>query len=167
MKGNWKVPILTTLVVIHSIIGISSILFILLYAFSINVPIITTAVICIVLSFIIFRRCIHIDIYEYVRDGEDDIPDYAQDNYIRKLIQKILLKEPERCKNLTDLRLDIIGNVEPLLLCDTKHDMIDICNYRIHYIVINVILIILLMLKYKLKQFLPLFLLWFFVVFKV
>ena len=59
-----------------------------------------------------------------------------------------LNKGNSQCKNLTDLRLDIVSNVEPLISCNSKDDMVDICNYRIHYIVINIILLVILVIKH-------------------
>ena len=165
MEKSLQFSVLITLVAIHSVLGVSSILFIILYAFERDVPFITYMAIAIAVSFIIFRRCILIDIYEFFRDGAIDLPGYAKDNYIREKFQKLFrIKD---CRDLTEYRLDILSNTSPMIGCKDSKDIQELHNYKIHYIVINIIIVVILLIKYNLKSLLPLLLIWFFSVFKL
>ena len=79
--ANGKICLLSLIVFGHVLFGISSILFIVFFAFGIDNKIVDGFVTATVVSFLLFRRCIVVDLYESVRCGETDLPDYARDNF--------------------------------------------------------------------------------------
>jgi hypothetical protein len=166
-KGAWKILTLALLVISHLIIFMATILFIVFFAYNKDNSIVNAIVIGVVFSFIVFRRCVYIDIYEYIRDGNINIPDYAKDNYYRKMAQNWLGTKCETRKDLTNFRLDILDNLNPLVKCVDPEEIKDMYNYKIQYTCLNILLTIILLIKYDMKKFLPLFLVWFFVVFRI
>lgn len=151
-----KVPVLTLLVLLHSIFGISSILFLIGYSFGISYLPLDIIVSLTAISFIIFRRCIIVDLYNYIRDGEK-VPYYATDGFPRNIVRKLSGKPVK--KDLTKCRLDILSN--------TKISTPQQYSQKIHYIVINMMVVMTLMAKYRQHRFLPILLLWFFTVFEL
>jgi hypothetical protein len=164
---NSKIFLLTLIVIGHVFFSASSILFILLYSLGINSVVVDALALGTVISFLIFRRCIAIDIYEYVRGGDTEIPDFARDNFFRKCIQGLLNRENHRKVDMTHHRLDILENIFPIVeTCDTETVEM-MLNRKNHYIIINIIMAVILLVKYNLKQFLPLLIVWLFLTFPV
>ena len=163
-----KIPLLSISVFIHSIIGISSFIFILFYSLNIHNSFIDLLAICIVISFIIYKNCIDIDIYEdiYSLDNNHDIPDYAKDDFIRKYIVKIFNLDTDNT-DYTNLRLDKLTNLRPMLNISNNQNITTLFNRKIHYICINIILSVLLITKYNLQYLLPCLIIWFFSTFKI
>jgi hypothetical protein len=164
-KGGWKILSLALLVISHLIIFIATILFIVFFAYNKDNSIVNAIVIGVVFSFIVFRRCVYIDIYEYIRD-DLVVPDYAKDNYYRKMAQNWM---GSSCNDtdLTDFRLDILDNVTPFVKCSNRKEITEMYNYKIQYTCLNILLTIIVLIKYDMKQFLPLFLVWFFATFRI
>lgn len=163
-----KIPLLSIFVFIHSIIGISSFIFILFYSLKIHSSFIDILAICIVVSFIIYKKCIAIDIYEdiYSLDNNNDIPYFAKDNFLRNYIVNIFNLNSDNT-DFTSLRLDKINNLSPLLNINNNNYITTLFNRKIHYICINIILSVLLITKYNLQYLLPCLIIWFFSTFKV
>lgn len=168
VKKFIKIIFMTMMSIVHLLVGLSTILFILLYSLGIDISIVTLSATMVALSFVIFRRCIQIDIYEYIKGFDNNLPDCCKDGWIFKKIQEFLFnKDPNNSGHFSTQRLDILSNLNPFLNTD-NFDVIDgIHNERIHYIVINSVLAILLLVKYNLKEYIPLFLIWFFTIFPV
>lgn len=162
-----KIKALSLLVLIHAFIRVIAILFIILYSFGKHNNYVTIIVVGVVLSFVIFQRCIHVDLFEFIRNNDDNLPEHTKDNYYIALFRKILNSDNKHSDDLTSLRLDILDNIDPYVECNTKKEMNELLNIKIHYIVFNMIFAVLLLVKFNLKQFLPLLLVWFFTIFKV
>jgi hypothetical protein len=143
-----KIPLLTICVLIHSIVGLSSFAFIVMYSLNVHNTIVDIMIACIVVSFLYHKRCVMIDIYEDINklDGNTDLPPVARDNFLRSLITT-------DDTDLTHLRLDVIDN-----LAITK----DFFNRKMHYIVTNIILSTLLLEKYNMKIGIPGLIIWMF-----
>lgn len=167
-KSNLKIPLLSISVFIHSIIGISSFIFILFYSLNIHNSFIDLLAIIIVISFILYKKCIAIDIYEdiYSLDNNHNIPDYAKDNFVRQTIVKLFDLNSDNT-DYTNLRLDRINNLNPMLNITDNEYITIMFNRKIHYICINIILTVLLITKYNLHFLLPVFIIWFFSTFKI
>jgi hypothetical protein len=164
---NSKIFLLTLIVIGHVFFSASSILFILLYSFGVNNKVVDFLALGTVISFLIFRRCIAIDIYEYVRDGDTEIPDFARDNFFRKCIQGLLNREDHKKVDMTHYRLDVLKNICPIVETNDSVATEMMLNRKNHYIVINIIMAVILLIKYDLKQFLPLLVVWLFLIFPV
>lgn len=161
-----KIYLLSALVLVHGLFSVSTISNILLYSLgrhSVTLDILSAIV---VFSFVIFKRCIMIDIYEYFRDGETNLPRMAKDNYVREELKSIT-KRKQKEKDLTPLRLDIITNIIPLLKVDNKDDFMKLYSRKINYMVINVIIAVILCIKYKIKYLIPGLLVWLFSMFPI
>ena len=164
--------ILTILSLFHSLFSLSSTLFILLTPFNVNSGILNGMVIFVVLTFILFRRCIAVDIYDTISDLAQvdyaDLPNMAKDNYLKKSLQCSLsgdqpdIIKKKMKKGLRHLRLDIIESVKPLMNCRNEVKMKKMYNHRLHYILINIILCVMLMYKFKCIKFMPLLIVWIF-----
>lgn len=137
--------LLTACVVIHAIFGASSFVFILGNSWLSNgISPLHFLVILTVSSFIYYKRCVMIDIYDHVYNLEKDpeikkkIPDYAKDNYPRNLIRKMI--GTKAGIDMTPYRSDIIQKDigEP-----AKHDGVILKKYysqKFQYSIINIVL---------------------------
>ena len=163
--------ILTVLSIGHTIFGISSVISMVSFSLNLDVPIADTLAFLSVLSFIFLGKCVYIDIYNYFKKGipECDIPCHAKDNYARKKFHQFFSKnEKGDCppeKDHTNLRLDKICNITPMLTCSEPEEMTLFFNRKIQYILFNSILLIMLSVKYGFKQYLPLFIIWIIITF--
>lgn len=168
-----KIFLLVCLVGIHMIFMISSIIFMITYSFNTNYKnnFLDFMIICIVVSFIIFKKCILIDIYEYIKnldDIEDDLPDIAKDNYFRNKLKTLFGgKINKDAIDYTVYRLDKLKNVEPMYQNLDKNLIQNMYNHKVHYLLANIILILMLLHKYKLEKMIPLFIVWILNVFKL
>ena len=161
-----KVGVLTMIVIFHSIFGISSILCIVFYSLGIHSSIVDILSLCNVMSMILYNKCVAIDIYETVRDGYDDIPEIAKDNYLRKSIVSIFKNTDFRHQeDYTKLRLDILSNMSPFIDTDCEISLKKFFTRKLHYIVINILICTVLIIKYKYKHLLPVILGWIFFIF--
>ncbi len=152
------IKFLTLLVIIHSIFCVSGSLFLLSFAFNKDIKILDILVLFTIISFIVFRRCIMVDIYNFFKKGVKNIPDYAKDNYPRKMLKKMLGKKiPD--KDLTPLRLDIISNICPLV-GEKEENIKKFFNRKIEYLLFNIILTTVFLIKYNLQKFIPLLAVW-------
>jgi hypothetical protein len=155
-----KIAMLTTIVMAHILFSLSTLVFLLLYSVKIDNSLVTGIATTTATSFVICKRCVAVDIYEFVRGGETELPSVAKDNFFRKNIQKLLNSSTE---DLTPLRLDIIENVGPLCVAPVEEARVRLLlNRKIQYIVINSLVIVLLLEKYKMTYLISLFVLWIF-----
>jgi hypothetical protein len=158
--------LLSVLVIIHSIFGIASVTTMLTFFYDKDIPIADYLSGLSVISFIFFNKCLAIDIYDYCKGdiNPEKLPEYCKDNYIRKKIHK--LNGCDFSEDHTYLRLDKIKNLTPLKECSNNNGDFELFfNRKIQYIVFNIILTIILAVKYKIKEYLPLLLLWVFFTF--
>lgn len=153
------IEFLTFLVITHAIFCVAGSLFIVSYSFGYNFPILDFLVLANVVSFIVFRRCIMIDIYNYFANGKKNLPDRAKDNYPRILFNKLLGKTKNK-RDLTPLRLDIIQNIKPFVNTSNVKKINTFLNRKIEYTSINILLTVLLITKYRLNFLLPVLFVW-------
>ena len=157
-----KSQILTSLSIIHTILGL--IVFSSIYFYSIEYNVLWVDIIaCLVpISFILFRRCIHLDIHNYIKNNEE-LPEYTEDGYYFNKLQKIIFKKEILSKTcLKQYKGGYVDSVEHFCELNDEQTIKDIFNEKIHYIVINCILVITLLSKYNMKKIIPIYLLWFF-----
>ena len=160
-----KNQVLATLSVIHSVIGFVVVLSILSFSLDANTPILDLIAAMVPLSFILFNRCVHLDFYELIK-GDSDIPEYAEDGYyFNKLQVMIFGKEIMSKPEINEFKGGKVTDVSHFCEIQDPDIIKNIYNEKTHYIVINCVLIITLLTKYKQKKLIPLFLIWFFVVF--
>jgi hypothetical protein len=116
-------------------------------------------------SFLFFKRCILIDLHEYIRKDLKDLPYTAKDGFSRDIMKRIVDRITDNKKEELDeekndriqySRLDILGNVEPFIVEDEPDVVHDMYNRRMQYIAGNLIMGSFLMSKYNIKLF-PLF----------
>jgi hypothetical protein len=150
---NVKNISLCILSLLHALLGISSLIFFILFSFGIHNVFIDILVTCIIVSFVITQRCIHIDFTNVIQNEHSDIPEYCKDGFIFKNIFGIE-------NDLKEHRLDILSK-------DLPNTDTHIFNVKIHYIVTNISLLLLLLVKYRQQKFIPLVLLWFYIVFPI
>ena len=156
--------ILAFLVILHTIIGLASVGTMLSFFFNKNIPYIDSLAFLSVISFLLCKRCLFIDIYDYFKGDIDpeDLPDYSKDNYFRKKMHNF---NGSQSVDYTYLRLDILDNLDPLKKCIDPGQYRLFFNRKVHYIIFNTILTLILAVKYDKKQYLPLFLIWVFATF--
>jgi hypothetical protein len=160
-----KNKVLATLSVLHSVIGFIVVLSILSFSFEGNTPILDLISAMVPLSFLLFNRCIHLDFYEYIK-CDSEIPEYATDGYYFNKLQVLLFgKEIMSKPEINEFKGGKVTDISHFCDLDDPDIIKDIYNEKIHYIVINCILIVILLTKYNQKKLIPLFLIWFFVVF--
>ena len=115
-------------------------------------------------AFIIFNRCILIDLYDYIKDLDnikDLIPEYAKDNFIRNKIKNFFSsKQYSSDIDYTQYRLDILNNVLPMKLLKDIRLLENMYNHKIQYVLANIVLIILLLCKYNLHRCIPILVIW-------
>jgi len=157
-------------VMVHIFIMISCVFFIVSHSiFNYHNNYLDILVILTILSFLIFKKCILIDVYNYLADlgGKDDnIPLWAKDNFLRNFIKKILGVSVDET-DYTQYRLDKLNNINPMVNVEDKEFMNTLFNHKIHYIASNIILIFVVINKYNLPQISPLIFYWVFNVFKL
>jgi hypothetical protein len=153
-----EILILSSLVIIHTVVGLGSVGAMITYSLGDNYPIFDILAFFSIISFLIFRRCIAIDIYDLFKEGipDSEIPDYARDNYFRKMIHSYSDSESI---DFTHLRLDILDNIKGISDCHLFF------NRKAQYIIFNTVLVMILSTKYSFKFLLPLFLSWVLIVF--
>lgn len=165
-KNKARIYLVTFLVLLHTIITINNFLFIIFFSIGKSNKVVDFIVLASILSFVLFGKCIFVDIYHYIK-GNSLFPEYCEENYYKKLLQRWLRSDAKYSKDLTKLRLDILRNVDPLLECESKEELTDMFNFKMHYTTISVVLTILLLIKYNLKSMIPMLIIWFFVIFKI
>lgn len=140
----------------HSLLGISTLIFFMLFSFGIHNTFIDILVAGIVISFVLTQRCIHIDFTDVIQNQQSEeleIPSYCEDGFIFKNVLGIQ-------NYLKEHRLDILSQ-------DLPSTHTHIFNTKIHYIVTNILLLIILLIKYEQQKFIPLFLVWFYMTFPI
>ena len=156
------IVILTIFVILHTAFGLAGIVSMVSFFLSMNFPAADYLSMLSVISFLLCRRCIAIDIYRLVKGDSENLPDYAKDNYFRKKIHNF---KGTQSIDYTHLRLDILENLEPLKACENPEEYALFFNRKVQYIVFNTILLLVLAIKYNKKQYLPLYMLWIFMTF--
>jgi hypothetical protein len=148
-----EIFLLTICVIMHTIFGIGSVATMLTFSFREHYIIFDFLALCSVISFLIFKRCLAIDIYEFIKgDLEDsEIPFYAKDNFFRKLIHNF---NDTQTIDYTYKRLDILDNISEISDCHLFF------NRKVQYILFNTVLILILGVKYRVEFLLPLFMAW-------
>ena len=143
--------LLTIIVISHTIVGLGSVGSMITYSINENYPILDILAFLSIVSFLLFKRCIAIDIYDIFKEGipDSEIPDYARDNYFRNIIHL----NPGAI-DYTHMRLDILDNIKGISECNLFF------NRKAQYIIFNTVLVMLLTTKYHFKFLLPVFLSW-------
>jgi hypothetical protein len=148
-------------VLLHSIFSIGSFVFIFFYALNIHSPIIDFIVSITVISFLVFNRCVAIDVYEYIRAGRSELPSVASDDLARNILKNFLRsKTKKKDKKLPSLRLDILTNVKPFTLVQEEETLLKFLSRKMHYTVINIILTVILLIKYDKQWLIPMLIPW-------
>lgn len=176
-QSNTKIFLLTCTVMFHTLFMMACIIFVFTYSFLplYNNKSLDFMVLCIAISFIVFKKCILIDVYNYIKnldnikDELNILPDIAKDNYFRNKIKLFFTGEDTGKDTLdyTPYRLDILQNVEPMFKILDKQLHQNMYNHKVHYLIANIILIIILLHKYNLEKLIPLFIAWILSVFKL
>lgn len=158
-----KILLLTIMSIGHSIVGLLVLVFIILFSLDIDIEFVDHIAFLPAFLFLVFNRCAHLDVYEYIK-GDEDLPEYAKDGYITKNIQKLLFNDVIMAKS-NDYRADKVVDISPF--CEVSDPVIikDIFNDKILYITINCIIIILVLTKYNMQSYIPLFVAWLFYTF--
>ena len=198
LKDSAKLPIeidifiLSVLATVHSFFTVAIFIFIAITSLGIDVPFLNWLMILAVCSFLVFRRCVATDLYNFMYNhiqnytcsdstllysghdlSEESLPFFAKDNYIRKCIQRLMTGESVNSserkiqKSLRALRLDILKNIDPLLNCKDIKSLQKMHNHRLHYIILNIVLILMLIYKFNAVKLIPLLLVWVFSVFSL
>lgn len=157
-----KSQILISLSITHTILGMIVLSSIYFYSIDYDVQWVDIVACLVPISFIIFRRCIHLDLHELIKNNEA-LPEYTEDGYYFNELQKLIFKKEIISKShLKEYKGGPVGSVEHF--CDLEDEEIikDIFNEKVHYIVINCILVVILLSKYNMKRLIPLYLAWFF-----
>lgn len=157
-----KSQLLISLSITHTILGMIVVSSIYFYSIGYDVLWVDIVACLVPISFIIFRRCIHIDVCEYIKNNEE-FPEYTEDGYYFNQLQKLIFKKEIISKShLKDYKGGYVDDVEHFCELNDQETIRDIFNEKIHYIVINCILIITLLTKYNMKRLIPIYLMWFF-----
>lgn len=172
---NIDVFLLIIAAMVHSLFTLAVLIFIIITPFNTDIPVVTVMAFLMTMSFILFKRCIATDWYDYIKENvdviEEKLPFIAKDNFARKYIQSIFdncfsTKPGKKNKKLRKLRLDILKNFEPLMGVSEK-ELKKRHNHRLHYILLNIIVIMMLIYKFRLIKLTPLLLIWILTVFDV
>jgi len=165
-QSRVKVFLLCSSVFTHSFIMLSCLFFIVSYSiFNYSNKLIDLIVFSTCLSFIFYKKCVIIDIYDYIKNLDKNnthkpIPDWAKDNFLRNKIKDFFNIEKDN-KDYTQFRLDKLKNIEPILKNKTSQpEAQTMFNHKIHYLVSNVILIVLFLGKNRLNFLIPVFIYW-------
>lgn len=157
-----KNQFLVFLSILHTVIGFTVMTCILSFSFNKHYPTIDFISSLVPFSFIIFRRCVHLDFFSFVK-GDECLPEYVEDGFFFNKLQKLLFKkEIMSKKELNKFKGGDVKDVQHFCNLDDEKTIQNIFNEKTHYITINSILIIILLTKYKMKQFIPFYLGWFF-----
>lgn len=143
----------------HSFFTLSSLFFVFMTAMGIHNIFIDVGAFLTFFSFFIFRRCVLIDIYANIKQdlNQFDLPLMARDSTTRDAIKTFVNKfyknksniNPEKIKEIEEIRLDILKNIEPFLLQKDYHIVEDMYNRKIQYIAGNIIVGMMLITKYN------------------
>lgn len=172
-QSKTKIFLLILSVFIHSIFIAASVFFMVFSCFTSKRSIVLDSLVAaVIISFILFKKCIMIDIYEYIKnlDGlEYELPAIAKDNYLRNSIKKFLglTLNNEDEVDYTPLRLDDITNTNPMKNLNDEDVINHLYNRKMHYIIGNIILIMIMISKYNLTKGIPVFVVWLVKTFKV
>lgn len=185
---NIDIFLLIIVALVHSLFTLAVLTFIIITPFNIDIPIVSFMAFLMTASFILFRRCVATDWYDYIKNNveviEENLPSIAKDNFLRKYIQEIFInlyniiyptpdkikkKKKTKKKKLKELRLDILKNFEPLINQNniSPNELKSRHNHRLHYILLNIIVIMMLIYKFRLIKLTPFLLIWIFIVFEV
>jgi hypothetical protein len=157
-----KKQILVAMSLLHTILGFIVVACILSFSFDINLPYVDLMASLVPISFVIFRRCIHLDACEFIKNGEK-MPEYTEDGYFFNKLQRYIFNTEILSKTeLRDFKGGDIGDVEHFCSIDDENIIKGIFNEKVHYITINSIIIVVLAAKYNMKKFIPMYLAWFF-----
>lgn len=157
-----KNQFLVFLSILHTVIGFTVMTCILSFSFNKHLPLVDLISSFVPLSFVIFRRCIHLDFFSYIK-GNECLPEYTEDGYFFNKLQKMLFKkEIMSKKELNEYKGGDVKDVLPFCSLEDKKTIQNIFNEKTHYITINSLVIVILLTKYKLRQFIPFYLGWFF-----
>jgi hypothetical protein len=156
-----KIFLLKVSALSHSYFTMGSIIFIAGNALGFDNPLLDIAAILTFLSFILFKRCVMIDIYNTVKQdhNEMDLPMLARDSSTREFIKSITRNfvkpkdNPVNEDRIHSMRLDILKNVEPFIEEDDRATVRDMYNRKIQYICGNIILGMSLISKYGLYHY--------------
>ncbi len=165
MQLQTTVVLLSISVIIHSFFGIASLITIITYSFSKNLLLFDILSSINVLSLLIFKKCLAVDIYECIRGDTENLPDIAKDNFLRNKIVSLFKDNSGTVEDFTQLRLDKIDNLTPLINSTDTSYFTKMYNRKHHYLLINIILMIILLTKYNMKKFIPLIIIWIFTIF--
>jgi hypothetical protein len=163
-----KIFLLKLSTVSHAYFTVGSIFFILTTAVGVHNTFLDLSAALTFLSFILFQRCLMIDIYNGIKQdtNEVDLPVLARDSSTREFIKKLTRKfvkpkrSPEDEDKIHSMRLDILRNVEPFVEEDDEWTIKDMYNRKIQYICGNIIVGIVLINKYNMNRYLILILGW-------
>lgn len=156
-----KSQILISLSITHTILGMIVLSSIYFYSIDYDVQWVDIVACLVPISFIIFRRCIHLDLHEWIRDN-DDLPEYTEDGYYFNQLQKLIFKKEIISKShLKEYKGGYVDDVEHFCELEDEDIIKDIFNEKLHYVVINCILVVTLLSKYNMKRLIPLYLGWF------
>lgn len=183
---NIDIFLLIIVALVHSLFTLAVFTFIIITPFNIDIPIVSFMAFLMTASFILFQRCIATDWYDYIKNNvdviEEKLPFIAKDNFLRKYIQNLFIdwynlvhpnnvksKKKTKKRKLKELRLDILKNFEPLIQKEgiSANELKSRHNHRLHYILLNIIVIMMLIYKFKLIKLTPFLLIWIFIVFDV
>lgn len=164
MQEDTVIYLLAFLVILHTFVGLASVAAMLSFFLGFNLPYVDFLALLSVISFLICNKCLSIDLYEICKGTLEDhkIPDYARDNYFRKKMHNF---NGTQSVDYTNLRLDKLNHIEPLINCDDPELQKLFFNRKVQYIIFNIILAVILAVKYNKKEYLPLLLIWVFVTF--
>jgi hypothetical protein len=162
MKLNSPIYLLTLLSTSHILFIVSHFIFILGYDNFIS----NYMTYGIVLSFLIFKKCILIDIYNYILDmfdlKYDSIPIYAKDSILRntlKLLKSMISgKKLTHSKDYTKYRLDILNNVKPFT--NSTENPTELYNHKVQYLTANIVLTVMILYKLNINQFVIFLIIW-------
>ena len=162
-----KVLTLTAMSLMHTVVGFLVVFSILLFSLDIDVLSIDLIAFTVPLSFVLFNRCVHIDFYNHLlEDDIESLPDYTKDAYFFNQIQKTLFnKEIISKARIEKFKGGNVSDIAPFMETEDPSMIQDIFNEKLHYVVINCILITTILIKYDLKYMIPVFITWFFYVF--
>lgn len=157
-----KHQFLVFLSILHTIIGFTVLTCILSFSFNKHLPYVDFISSLVPFSFIVFRRCVHLDFFSYIK-GDENTPEYTEDGYFFNKFQKLLFnKEIMSKKELNQFKGGDVKDVLHFRDLEDERIIQDIFNEKTHYITINSVLIVILLTKYKMRQFIPFYLGWFF-----
>ena len=170
-QSNIKIFLLQFSVIVHVIFQLACIIFIVTTSLkSHHSSLIDLLVSCVVISFLLFKRCILIDIYDYIKYKDnliENLPYTTNDNFLRHMLKKGINSTEDLDVDYTQFRLDIIDNLDPMHLLNDKKLYKNMFYHKMQYILINIILILMLIYKYNLYFLIPLLIGWLLSIFQL